>query len=316
MVARILHQKELNGEGVSVEMEALVSVIIPTYKGSDKIERAVDSAMSQTYPNIEVIVVDDNGAGTVEQLLTAEKVEKYRKHENFVYVVHDVNKNGSAARNSGVKKAKGYYLCFLDDDDVFLPQKTELQVRKLRSMPAEYGMVFGSVDEIVSTDVLRHYRADFSGDFLYQFLCGKLFACSSTVMITRQALEEVGDWDESFCRHQDWEYFSRVASRYQVTYVPETCVLKNRYDQNLPKDGAIAEQYRLHFLEKMKPIIEKYELHQIRTIRDHHLTQVGKVYLKNKNLKDAMRIAWSTSNAVKTLLTYGKDGFVYLTRRK
>lgn len=88
-------------------MQQLVSVIIPTYKGADKINSAVDSVLNQTYKNIEVIVVDDNGENESEQLLTAEKMKKYETFENVKYLVHKKNINGSAARNTGIRASKG-----------------------------------------------------------------------------------------------------------------------------------------------------------------------------------------------------------------
>ena len=119
-------------------MQQLVSVIIPTYKGADKINSAVDSVLNQTYKNIEVIVVDDNGENEPEQLLTAEKMKKYETFENVKYLVHKKNINGSAARNTGIRASKGFYLGFLDDDDVFLPDKTQKQVDCFEKLPEDY----------------------------------------------------------------------------------------------------------------------------------------------------------------------------------
>lgn len=297
-------------------MEPLVSVIIPTYKGADKIGRAVESVLNQSYPHLEIIVVDDNGAGTPEQLATGANLAKYKDRGNVFYLVHEVNKNGSAARNTGIRKSNGDYLCFLDDDDVFLPDKTWIQVKKLQSVSDDYGMVFGAVDEVVSSDTVWHHPAAFEGDFLYQYLTGKLPACSSSVMITKQAMQTVKEWDESFKRHQDWEFFARVADAFKVTYVSETCVKKYKYDANLPKDGEVTEKYRMHFLEKMKPIIEKYEPKKVRRILDHHYVEVGKVYLKNKNIKGAMRMASKTKSKVKTFSTFICDGYNYLVKRR
>ena len=119
-------------------MQQLVSVIIPTYKGADKINSAVDSVLNQTYKNIEVIVVDDNGENEPEQLLTAEKMKKYETFENVKYLVHKKNINGSAARNTGIRASKGFYLGFLDDDDVFLPEKTQKQVADIMGISQSY----------------------------------------------------------------------------------------------------------------------------------------------------------------------------------
>jgi glycosyltransferase involved in cell wall biosynthesis len=127
-------------------MQQLVSVIIPTYKGADKINSAVDSVLNQTYKNIEVIVVDDNGKNEPEQLLTAEKMKKYETFENVKYLVHKKNINGSAARNTGIRASKGFYLGFLDDDDVFLPDKTQKQVDCFEKLPEDYAMIYGSYD--------------------------------------------------------------------------------------------------------------------------------------------------------------------------
>ena len=80
--------------------------------------------LNQTYDNIEVIVVDDNGQGTEHQLLTEKAMEKYADNPKVQYIPHKVNKNGSCARNTGIRASKGEFLGFLDDDDVFLPEKT------------------------------------------------------------------------------------------------------------------------------------------------------------------------------------------------
>ena len=94
----------------------LVSVVIPTYGGAEFLKRCVDSVLSQTYPNIEIIVVDDNGLDTPNQLLTAKVMAEYNNNASVKYVCHKVNINGSAARNTGFKNSKGEYIALLDDN--------------------------------------------------------------------------------------------------------------------------------------------------------------------------------------------------------
>lgn len=98
-----------------------ISIVISTYKGLNTIQKCVESAMSQDYSNFEVIVVDDNGLGTSNQKKTEAILNKYLDNENFKYIVHEENINGSAARNTGIRSSKGEYIAFLDDDDYLHP---------------------------------------------------------------------------------------------------------------------------------------------------------------------------------------------------
>lgn len=120
----------------------LVTVIIPTYSRPKFLPRAIESVLSQTYPEIEIIVVDDNGEGTENQKYTEELIRNYIDNKQVVYLKHDKNKNGSAARNTGFKYSHGDYIAFLDDDDQFLPTKIEKQVEKLEHSSANVGACY------------------------------------------------------------------------------------------------------------------------------------------------------------------------------
>ena len=104
-----------------------VSIVIPTYNRANFIQRAIASVCSQSYQNFEVIVVDDNSQDN-----TAEVVREIAKRDRRInYCRHSSNLGGSAARNTGIKKATGKYIAFLDSDDVWLPQKLELQLEAI-----------------------------------------------------------------------------------------------------------------------------------------------------------------------------------------
>lgn len=106
-----------------------VSVIIPTYKRSDYLTRAVNSVLSQSYENIEVIVVDDNGNDSPFRAKTEQMMKDYYfGNEKVKYIKNEKNIGGANSRNVGAKLASGDFLCFLDDDDVFLPTKIEKQL--------------------------------------------------------------------------------------------------------------------------------------------------------------------------------------------
>ena len=112
-------------------MEYLVTVVIPTYGRSNTIVRAIESVLNQSINHdLEIIVVDDNGKGSSNQLKTQEVIQGYRKLANFSYLVNENNSGGSFTRNQGLNVAKGEFVTFLDDDDEIDPTKLEKQVNK------------------------------------------------------------------------------------------------------------------------------------------------------------------------------------------
>ena len=94
-----------------------ISVIITTYGGSKKIRRAIKSVQHQGFKDYEIIVVDDNDPGSDSRTITESILEEFVNSNSIIYIKHDKNLNGSAARNTGISMAKGAIIGFLDDDD-------------------------------------------------------------------------------------------------------------------------------------------------------------------------------------------------------
>ena len=134
----------------------LISVIIPTHSGSQVICRAVDSVLSQTYPNIEVVVVDDNGKESEEQITTEKAMKKYASDDRVKYLAHDVSLHGSAARNTGVKHSSGEFIALLDDDDYFLPNNLEEHYKTKKCLNDSNGVNFG-VMHIVREKIKKNF---------------------------------------------------------------------------------------------------------------------------------------------------------------
>ena len=112
-----------------------VSVIIPTYGGSDSLIRAVESVLAQSYCSFDVIVVDDNNPNTRARKQTELMMQRYTQDSRVIYIKHEHNKNGAAARNTGAKFSESKYLCLLDDDDIFLTNRLLYQVEFLENNP-------------------------------------------------------------------------------------------------------------------------------------------------------------------------------------
>jgi glycosyltransferase involved in cell wall biosynthesis len=287
---------------------------MPTYKGADYIEKSIYSILNQTYENIELIVVDDNGRGSKEQIATEKIINKFLPNERILYLVHDRNKNGSAARNTGIINSTGKYIAFLDDDDCFFPDKIQKQVELFEKLPETYGLVYGGLKEQYVNGKINTIIPKKVDDFLYEYLAGNLYVCSSTLMLTAQAVHEVGAWDESFRRHQDMEYVVRVAAKYKVACMEEACIIKERVDRNLPQDAKKAEMYRLHYLTKMQPYIDMFDVSKRQKIYFFHYLAIGKCFLKNKKILPAIKYAFISKRPVRMIVQYSKDLIKYVRK--
>lgn len=178
----------------------IVSIIIPTYKNRGGLTLSIDSALKQTYPNIEIIVIDDNSPKSLERNTTEKLMEKYRDNEQVHYIRHEVNKNGAAARNTGIKAAKGEFIAFLDDDDEFLPEKIAKQVQFMNAHQ-EFDAVYNYSYVNDKEEMITPYEGNASIPLL---MCRtKMF--TPALMFRKSALDDIGGFNEDFRRHQDYE---------------------------------------------------------------------------------------------------------------
>lgn len=261
----------------------LVSVIIPTYGGAEYLKRCVDSVLAQTYPNLEIIVVDDNGLNTPNQLKTAKVMEEYRNVPSVKYVCHEVNINGSAARNTGVKNSKGEYIALLDDDDVFFPTNIEEHMKVLPNLDESYAMTYCSgIDEFTDTGVKRKMIKTFTGQDLYAILMHYVTISSTTICIRRKAWESLDGFDETFRRHQDWEFTARVMANYKVYALQHIGYKRYRLQRNSPTDPAVKKKYILHYLTRLMPIINTLPMNKRKDVLVKNKIQICLSYLKRK----------------------------------
>lgn len=200
-------------------MMPLVSVIITVYNRIEYISEAIESVLRQRYKNYEIIVVDDGSTIGVKQVL-----EPYSDKIEYQYQEH---KRAAAARNSGIKHSSGKYLAFLDDDDLFEPQKLEIQVPILENNP-EVGLVYSEnyfFETTVKPDVRLYRVAEKDGsekDFAELFFLNSN-VCMPVCLIRRDCFEDVGLFDESLPQHEDGDMVLRIALRWQVKFSDYPC---------------------------------------------------------------------------------------------
>lgn len=240
--------------------QPLVSVIIPTYSRPTNLCRAIESVLNQSYSNIEIIVVDDNGRDTEYQKKTKNLLANYINNHQIIYIPHDVNRNGSTARNTGFKFSHGEYIAFLDDDDEFIPTKIELQVEKIKNTSDDVGGCYCNTLHIGTFHnvMTNNYK---EGNLQLDVLLMKANFNSSTLLIKRNAYQYLKGFDETFQRHQDWEFLIRFFEKYKILLAVPKCYLliKRISDEcsNIPNQEKAIE-YRKYYLDSFQGVIMKY----------------------------------------------------------
>jgi len=230
-----------------------VSVIIPSYNRAATLPRAMDSVLSQSFDDLELIIVDDastDGTEVVVQQFCDDRVR---------YLRHSSNRFAAAARNTGMQAARGEYIAFLDSDDEWLTHKLECQLDALQLCDASWGCCYGGANIIdVRTHRRRVYRPSYSGNVFSSYLKSRFVVWTPTFLFRRACLDEIGMMDESLIRCQDRDFFVRFFDRYHATVVSEPLV--NVYSDALNRNVVDARRGRVAFLEKHENRIEKLGL--------------------------------------------------------
>ena len=261
-------------------MNKLVSVLIPTYGGGQYLQRTVDSVLAQTYPHFEVIVIDDNGMGTENQKKTQAVMERYKDEKRVIYLCHEVNRNGSAARNTGFARSKGDYICLLDDDDEYTPEKLERQVAGLEQHP-ECGLTYCSREMFVDGKLMGSNRALPSDDFFFDLVTHRRGISSGTLMVRREVWQQLNGFDESFRRHQDYEFTARVASKYPILPLDFLGLKKNMQGRNNPSSYGKAFEHRKLYMATVEPLMSRFTDRQRRkVIEANYLALAMKAFFK------------------------------------
>jgi len=270
--------------------ENLVSVILPTYKGSDVLARAVNSVLAQTYPQIEIIVVDDNSPESEERRATEVLMSQYESNDKITYVKHDKNKNGAAARNTGIKNARGKYIAFLDDDDWFLPSKIEEQVKYL-----EQHSDFDACYCLAQRDGKPIETVSYTGDVSKELLLLKSHMFTPSLCFRKEALTAINGFDESFRRHQDYELLLRFfQAGYKMGCVEKVLVELGTGGANNFPDADKSLELKNNFLKSFESsidLIDKSEPGFKKKTYALHYGTVFVLYVTQHQFRKALNLA-------------------------
>lgn len=286
----------------------MVSVIIPTYGGGESLGNVIESILRQTYKNIEIIVVDDNGSGSENRLKTAKALKEYVDNGKVQYITPEKNVGGSGARNTGARASKGKYLMFLDDDDTVSEDKIEKQVKALNTIDKSYGIAYCSTKVFENGKLSNIIEAKESGDILYRYMLGKVYIGTGTALIFREVWESLGGYDESFVRHQDWEFFARVLDKYDAIAVPNAYF--NRYitNRNLPKKLDVLEKHTDHYIKFLKKYDFRLPKSKMNRIINMNNSRIALYCLKNKDYKRFFKVLTKYTNLFVSLVAFVRFG--------
>ncbi|MBI4494288.1 MAG: glycosyltransferase [Chloroflexi bacterium] len=219
-----------------------ISVVIPTYNRAKYLVQAVESVLGQTFRDFELIVVDD---GSTDD--TAHVLAPYADRLSYVY---QRNRREGAARNTGIRLARGDYVAFLDSDDLWLPGKLAQDLAAFQAAP-DSGLVY-SAAEFVADDgsVLRRRLPHPEGD-VFARLALENFIPLSTATVRRACLREAGGFreDPDLSGTYDWELWVRLAARYRFAYGPRVATHIRAHAGNMLSDASHMERAMLRGVE-------------------------------------------------------------------
>lgn len=208
--------------------QPLVSVIIPTKDRPEMLAQAVQSVLNQTFPDIEIIVINDGGID-VQNVLDPLNLKR-----NIIYLKHDQNLDRSAARNTGIYAASGKYIAYLDDDDIYYPNHIKTLVKFLEN--SEYQVAY--TDAVLAQQqkqdgkyVTVHRSVPYSIDFDYDKILVGNFIPILCLIHEKSCLDEVGLFDKTLSTHEDWDLIIRLSRKFSIAHIKETtCEFTQRND--------------------------------------------------------------------------------------
>ena len=192
----------------------LVSIVTPTFNRADYLRVAIDSVLAQTYADFEHLIVDD---GSTDD--TAGVVDSY--DDERIRYFRQENQGQSVARNLGIENSRGEFICFLDSDNAWLPDKLRQQLEAFESHP-EAGVIYGdtiSIDaegnELSRRNMRRH------GGWITEALLGDNFVSMNTTMTRSELLRRVGGFEPADRYAEDYGLWLRVSLQAPFFYIPE-----------------------------------------------------------------------------------------------
>ncbi|MFB9811043.1 glycosyltransferase family 2 protein [Haloarcula sebkhae] len=263
-------------------MTATVSVVIPTYERREFLRGAIETALGQSFDDIEVVVVDDGSSEPYAEEIVADFPAVVR------CVRHEKNEGLSAARNTGVRESNGEYIAFLDDDDRWHREKIVRQVNAL-AREESAGLATCLVAAITPDNELVHCeRRAPSGDCSDSILIGNQIGTPSRVVVHRDIFESVEGFDESLPTKQDWDLYIRLCQEWTVAAVQDHLCFRTVHE-SMSSSSTALKRDKQAVLQKHESLMQKRRLwEQAKASVD---AELARSYLGDGHLREARKHA-------------------------
>lgn len=264
----------------------LVSCIIPTYQRTTLLEKSLVSIINQTHKNLEIIVVDDNHNN--EYSLEVKKIIKQLNDIRIVYLKPEKHINGANARNVGIRHAKGMFISFLDDDDEWIADKVEKQLRVLINKP-DYNGATCFYGYYKDNKLIRESTKYGPENLPFNILMRNISVGTPTLMIRKESLSNEKLFDITLKRHQELQFLLDFLQDNKLLIINETLLKVNVDDaQNRPNTDEIIS-IKNDFFCSIENIMNNLSKRDSKRVYKAHYFEIIHVAIKNKNYIVALK---------------------------
>ena len=292
----------------------LVSVVVATYKREAELKNALESLAKQTYPNMEIVLVDDNGNDEWNSKVS-ETVEVFRNRYPKIKlecIVNNTNQGSSKTRNIGIHSANGDYITFLDDDDIYLPDKIRKQVEFMETNQCDYSitdLILYNEDDKKINRRIRSYIKETTVESLRLYHLKYHMTGTDTIMFKKEYLIQIGGFASIDVGDEFYLMQRAIEEGGKFGYLPgfEIKAYVHTGDGGLSSgDGKIKGENALY--EYKKTFFNQLEAGDIRYIKMRHYAVIAYAELRRKNYVKFI------SNALKSFLASPCNFFTILKR--
>ena len=199
----------------------MISIIIPAYNADKYLANTIQSVINQTYIDWEIIIINDGSTDG-----TLELINNFKDKDSRIKVFSHENAGVAHSRNRGIAEAKGEFIAFLDADDLWTPDKLEMQLKVLQENP-EAGVAYSWVDYIDETGKFLYPGSHITvnGDAYPKLLINNFLENGSNPLVRREALEKIGKFDVNLPPAEDWDLYLRLARESEFVAIPKPQIL-------------------------------------------------------------------------------------------